>query len=183
MPQPKNRHENPMTFLARGAALFIPLIFLLLAASPAEAAPQWTHSKFMYVTFYGWVDNSPPGRAIAYPVIHKLAGGVGTYKNPIIFATDKNELAIGTIVYVPYLQKYFIMEDDCAQCDSDWQHHHKFHIDLWTGGNGSHKREQIQCENSLTRNGDSKVIINPPGNLPVVKALLFDASTGKCYHP
>ena len=61
--------------------------------------------------------------------------------------------------------------------------HHKYHIDLWTGGNGSHKREQIQCENFLTKNGDSKVIINPPDDLTVVKALLFDASTGKCYHP
>src|SRR5438045_477231 len=59
----------------------------------------------------------------------------------------------------------------------------KEHTGLWTGGNGSHKREQIQSEYSLTKNGDSKVIINPPDDLTVVKALLFDASTGKCYHP
>ena len=66
-------------------------------------------------------DNSPPGNAISYPTIHSSAGGVGTYADPITFATDKKEYPPGTILYVPFIEKYVIMEDDCVQCDSDWK--------------------------------------------------------------
>src|SRR5581483_6416833 len=83
----------------------------------------------MYCTCYGWLDNSPPGAAIAYPQIHSKAGGKGTYSDPVTFATDSAELKPGTKVYVSYLKKYFIMEDDCAQCDSDWSKSKKRHID------------------------------------------------------
>jgi hypothetical protein len=34
---------------------------------------------------------------------------VGTYSDPVTFATGKNELAPGAIVY--YLKKYFVMEE------------------------------------------------------------------------
>jgi hypothetical protein len=99
-------------------------------------------------------DNCPPGGDIAYPKIHKLAGGVGTYADPITFASSKKETPPGTIIYVFFLQKYFIsataphiwgllrtqpaltstaVEDDCGECDSDWTKHKKYHFDLWTG--------------------------------------------------
>lgn len=136
----------------------------------------------MYVTFYGWPDNSPPGAAIAYPVIHSQAGGTGTYNDPVTFATDQNEFPPGTIVYVPFLSKYFIMEDDCAQCDSDWENSQSYHIDLWTGGDGSNADQQIQCEDFLTHNS-ADVIVNPPSDLSVDTTPLFDPNTGACYQP
>jgi hypothetical protein len=40
------------------------------------------------ITFYGWPDNSPPGNKIAHGIIHKRAGGDGTYCNPTTFATE-----------------------------------------------------------------------------------------------
>ena len=46
----------------------------------------------VYMTFYGWPDNRPPGRAIAYQSggfhVHNAAGGTGSYADPITFATD-----------------------------------------------------------------------------------------------
>ena len=97
----------------------------------------------VYVTVYGWADNSPPGGAIAYPMnggfptLRDAAGGTGTYADPITFATDKDELPIGTRVYVPFIEKYVMMEDDCVECDSDWTTSHKWHIDLWMNSNGT----------------------------------------------
>ena len=92
---------------------------------PSGTAKASTTTNFL-VTLYGWPDNSPPGNAIAYPAdggyptIHNAAGGTGTYSNPVTFATDQAELPIGSIVYYPYLHRYFIMEDDCTACDQDW---------------------------------------------------------------
>src|SRR5580698_5617316 len=69
------------------------------------------------ITFYGWPDNSPPGNKIAHPVLHEVASGDGTYCNPTTFATEpKNDVKIpyGIKIYVPFLQQYFIREDDCT---------------------------------------------------------------------
>lgn len=136
----------------------------------------------MFVTFYGWLDNSPPGADIAYPQIHSQAGGTGTFSDPITFATDQNELAPGTIVYVPYVQKYFIMEDDCAECDSDWGNGMR-HIDLWTGGNSNSGNDLINCEDNLTQNGDVPVVVNPPTGLTVSSQVLFNSNTHACFSP
>ncbi|CAF1424684.1 unnamed protein product [Adineta ricciae] len=75
----------------------------------------------MRVTSYGWNDNDPPSAEIAYPksggypTKHNSATeGRGTYEDPITFATDERELDIGTMIYVPFLRKYFVMEDRCA---------------------------------------------------------------------
>jgi hypothetical protein len=140
------------------------------AANTAHAAPADNY----YVTLYGWPDNSPPGCAIAYPQIHQCAGGTGTYSDPITFATDQNELAPGTIVYYSYLKRYFIMEDDCVECDSDWNKG-KSHIDLWVGGQGGNTNDVINCEDNLTQTGT--VIVNPPSNEPVSTTPLFNSST------
>jgi hypothetical protein len=163
---------------------------LFASASTAQAS---TTRNFL-VTLYGWPDNSPPGNAIAYPksdgnhTIHNSAGGTGTYSNPITYATDKSELPIGTKVYYPYLHRYFIMEDDCVECDQDWTGHgpdggpHKYHIDLWIGGKGGNSGKVISCEDDLTQDSAS-VIVNPPSNEPVDTTALYNSSTNKCYHP
>ncbi|MBV9384452.1 MAG: ricin-type beta-trefoil lectin domain protein [Streptosporangiaceae bacterium] len=146
------------------------------------------------VTLYGWPDNSPPGNAIAYPAdqgypaIHNVASGVGTYSDPITYATDKNELPVGTIVYYPYLHRYFIMEDDCVECDQDWTGNGPdggpglYHIDLWINGQNGNSTDVINCEDALTQNS-APVIIDPPSNEPVDTTPLFDSSTNTCYDP
>ena len=125
------------------------------------------------VTFYGWPDNSPPGAAIAHPVIHSVAGGDGSYCNPTTFATEPTstenaKIPYGTRIYVPLVQKYFIREDDCTTsgpqglgCSGLW-------FDLWIGGDAnSNGSAVINCENNITPSGKVNVIVHPPNNEPV----------------
>jgi 3D (Asp-Asp-Asp) domain-containing protein len=125
------------------------------------------------VTFYGWPDNSPPGNQIAHPVIHQDAGGDGSYCNPTTFATEptsteNSKIPYGTRIYVPYVHKYFIREDDCTTsgpqglgCSGLW-------FDLWIGGDAkSRSSAVINCENNLTQNGKVQVIVHAPPNEPV----------------
>ncbi len=158
------------------------------AATSADASTKPAASKTItsYVTLYGWVDNSPPGNGISGGTIHSHAGGTGTYKDPVTFATDTKELPYGTIVYYPYLKKYFIHEDECTECDRDWNNGKKWRIDLWAGGDKNSTKEPeksalLNCEDALTRHGS--VIINPPSNEPVNTTPIFNASTRKCYKP
>ena len=162
------------------------------SATTATSAPASTTHSF-YVTLYGWPDNSPPGAAIAYPknggypTLHNTAGGSGTYSNPVTYATDKSELPVGTKVYYSYLKRYFIMEDDCTECDQDWTGHGPdggpkfYHIDLWVGGQGGNTNKVLACEDALTQQG--QVIVNPPSTEPVVTTPLFNSSTNTCYSP
>jgi 3D (Asp-Asp-Asp) domain-containing protein len=137
-------------------------------------------SVMMEVTQYGWDDNSPPGNAIAYPTIHQTAGGTGTYADPITFATDQDEYPPGTILYVPFMEKYVIMEDDCVQCDSDWSKSMLRHIDVWMNSNGTEDANSLfSCEDSWTKTSTA-VITSPPDNLEVTTAPLFDPSTNTC---
>lgn len=122
------------------------------------------------VTFYGWPDNDPPGAAIAYPVIHSKAGGAGTFTDPLTFAT-KSTFPKGTLLYVPYIQKYVIMEDECADCSAS-------HIDIWMPSNGQFNSAVLACEDKFTRN-NQQVILNPPNN-EVVGPDLFNVTTGAC---
>jgi hypothetical protein len=140
----------------------------------------------VYVTFYGWADNSPPGGAIAYPMnggfptLHDTAGGTGTYADPITFATDEAEFQVGTILYVPFIEKYVIMEDDCVECDSDWTSMHKWHTDLWMNSSASESSSALtNCEDSWTRNS-TVVEVDPPPGRTVTTAPLFDPSTNTC---
>ena len=156
--------------------------------APAAKAKATTTTTKMYVTLYGALDNTPPGSTdIAYPVIHSSAGGTGTYSDPVTFATDKAELPVGTRVYYPYLKKYFIMEDDCTECDQDWTGQgpdggpHYRHIDLWAGD--STDNAILACEDSLTQDGQVPVIVDPPSGEPVDTKPIFNTSTLQCYRP
>ena len=158
-----------------------------LGLMAASVTAQASTTQNYEVTLYGWPDNSPPGNAIAYPAnggnptLHNAAGGTGTYSDPITYATDRSELAVGTKVYYPYLHRYFIMEDDCVQCDQDWSGGTR-HIDLWVGGQGGNSNSVINCEDNLTQ-GSSAVIVSPPSNEPVDTTPLFNSSTNTCYNP
>lgn len=114
------------------------------------------------VTFYGAGDNDPPGsRDIAHPnARHGLAGGVGTYADPVSLAGDRRAIPVGTRVYYPPLALYFVMEDDCAACIEDWASHRTPHIDLWAGNYSG--RKFLACEDALTPPGRVTVEVNPP---------------------
>ena len=70
------------------------------------------------ITFYGYPDNSPPGPGTAYNCggRNNIAGGTGTYADPLTFASDSSEYSVCEIIYLPYLKKYLRMEDSCTQC-------------------------------------------------------------------
>jgi hypothetical protein len=126
------------------------------------------------ITFYGYPDNDPPNSdEIAFPrsdghqTLHNRAAGTGDWKDPITFAAGKRFRArypLGTRIYIPYLEKYFILEDSCASClSSTW-------VDLWIGGKGYPKRAVLEQEEYLTRlrsDGGEEVILNPARDLPV----------------
>ena len=44
--------------------------------------------------------------------------GVGTYSNPLTFASASGEFSSCEIIYLPYLKKYIRYEDYCAQCST-----------------------------------------------------------------
>jgi hypothetical protein len=121
------------------------------------------------ITFYGWPDNSPPGNKIAHPIIHRRAGGDGTYCNPTTFATEKaNDKTIpyGIKIYVPFIKQYFVREDLCAASGpkkgSGENGCKKLWFDLWIGGTASSKgRYVIKCERQLTPHPPVEVILYP----------------------
>ena len=152
------------------------------ATAGRRAAPSTQVQAFM--TLYGWVDNSPPGPGIAHPCLHSVAGGTGTYADPVTFATDVNELGWCQVIYVPYMKRYFIHEDECSECDRDWNHLQKYRLDMWAGGdaNSRHRPERralLRCERTWTRGnsirdpGNPTVIVDPPPGLPVTTAPIF----------
>jgi len=145
------------------------------------------------MTLYGYVDNSPPGTGIAHPCINPHAGGTGTYSDPVTFATAASELPWCTIIYVPYMERYFIHEDECSQCYQDWNKDHLYRFDMWAGGDASSLEQPergalLHCESTWTR-GDSPtdpnnptITVNPPSDLPVTTLPIFSPPTS-CWQP
>ena len=135
----------------------------------------------MKLTFYGFPDNDPPNsNAIAYPSVHRVAGGVGTHEDPVTTATRTTEkggqLAPGSRLYAPSLKKYLIIEDECASCSPD-------QIDVWIGGVGHEKGSVEQCELAWTPDDPIEVEIEPGPELGVDKRPFFDDQTGTCRLP
>jgi hypothetical protein len=124
------------------------------------------------VTFYGWPDNDPPGAAIAYPVVHKLAGGTGTWDDPITLASDARLIPVGSKIYLGYLHKYAVMEDQCVPCEADWSAKRP-HIDIWLGGEGAPPKSVLACEDRLTRNSYKVTVRATDPNHPVDTTPLF----------
>jgi len=144
------------------------------------------------VTFYGYPDNDDGSNnygtnLIAYGLQWQghsrhtnsqgqaIAGGVGTFADPITVATgDGNSLLPpGTLIYIPGLKKYFLVEDICRNCTSNW-------VDLWMESSDSIGVEQ--CESNWT--GDvnqlKEIWINPSSDLAVDTTPFFDKSSHQC---
>ncbi|TAL19645.1 hypothetical protein EPN90_02895 [Patescibacteria group bacterium] len=134
---------------------------------PVAGAPSKTSGsggggalQSTYFTSYGYNDNDDGQghfgtAAIAYPdSFHPVATeGLGTYTDPITFATDQREIPVHTIIYVPFLQKYFRMDDACGACTNDWNNGQKWRTDLFMGGNSALQPEPAlaNCEAYITR--------------------------------
>jgi len=158
------------------AFILQPLYRSIHGGSPSSTSTMLTTD--METNFYGWTDNSPEGTEIADPTRHKSAGGVGTYSDPITFASSLDALSPGTIVYVPYLKKYFVMEDECDPCDSAWRNKHSYIIVIWIGGDAnSSNSAQQSCEDSLSK-PNVLVEVQPSSNKVVDTTPLFTDSGG-----
>ncbi len=138
-----------------------------------------------YFTSYGYNDNDDGSghygtAVIAFPSkYHAIAtAGKGTYSSPITFATDRREIPPHTMIYVPYLQKYFFMEDGCVECAADWDNGHQWRTDLFMGPNNALQPEPAlaNCESKITRH--AAMYINAGPGYPVDTTPLF--SNGKC---
>jgi hypothetical protein len=177
-------------------------------AANATAAPIPTGKDATFVldsmTFYGYFDNSPPGTAIAHPVLHAHAGGVGTFADPITFAVApevQKSVPPGTIMYIPSLQKYFIMEDDCTDsgpggvavqgqgCDGELLSG-KNEFDLWIDGDpktnavdnpgagtGNTDKNMTSCEDKLTTSKVTVIMNASDGKAVDTTPMLVN---GKC---
>jgi Ricin-type beta-trefoil lectin domain len=160
------------------------------SAAHSGAAAKQPKAVEVYATYYGWFDNTPPGCATAYS---GCAGGTGTYRHPITFASDKKEFPVGTILYYPAIEKYVRMGDDCQECDEDWSGKgpdggpRLHHVDIWIGGKGGNEFDIINCEDGLTEGLPSGAplltpfIVHPPSDLPVSTEPLFDSPTNHCF--
>jgi hypothetical protein len=155
----------------------------------------------VYITWYGFNDNScqvetqHDCNTIAFPMsdgfptVHDIATeGTGRYADPITFATAANdsgtsaEITVGHLIYVPYVRKYFVMEDQCYECGQEWDAQQAWHVDLWMGPSyGSDDASLTSCEDSLTLgstySGTGTIIVDPPSNLPVDTTPLFTNNT------
>lgn len=147
---------------------------------PAGAPPSGQTS--CKITAYGYDDNFPPSAIIAHAGRRrqhsKATEGTGTHDDPITFATEKNFIPEGTIIYVAHVRKYFVMEDDCKECSDDYDQGIK-HVDLWMGPNNGPQGSALHdCEyNSPITQDHGQIIINPSADLPVETTPLFDGST------
>lgn len=136
----------------------------------------------VYLTGYSYWDNTPRGStAIAKPVVHRRAGGHGTYNDPVTLAVGYRlngrrvdmDYPAGTRFYLPKLRKYAIVEDVCG--DGNAPHvtgcarGHRGHpwIDIWVDGRNSGTGASNSCMHKIT--GIQTALINPSRGLPVVK--------------
>jgi len=130
------------------------------------------------VTAYGWWDNDPPGSAtIAFPSLngkrtHFRAGGVGSYDDPITFAADPKVFKKGTMIYIPRLMKFFIMEDICGAALKRKEGEPPI-VDIWIGGTATSDRDDLtEAEENLTRETE-KILVNPHNSFSCDPAPLF----------
>ncbi|WP_346960306.1 hypothetical protein [uncultured Arthrobacter sp.] len=162
---------------------------------PASSSERIVHTA--YTTAYTWYDNTPAGSTtISHPVLHKTAGGTGTYKDPITIAVghslatgkDVLDFPAGTRIYLPDVRRYFIVEDSCG--DGDDPQGGPCHqgtnvngtnstvwIDMWIGGQSTTADGADNCASKVT--SMRTAVFNPASNYVVAPGagVIHD---GKC---
>jgi len=141
----------------------------------------------IYLTGYSYWDNTPPGSAeISKPVIHRKAGGKGTYSDPITIAVGHTiigsrqtlDYPAGTRFYLKSLRKYAIVEDVCG--DGNRPQDGPCHtgrnglpwMDIYVDGSRSASGAATQCARRIT--SVQSVIMNPGRDYPVVSGPLTE---------
>jgi len=172
-------------------------------AAPVTPPPSGAERSYKaYVTGYDFYDNTPPGSsAIAYSrewddrTIHTVAGGTGTYADPITVAVghsisggvDTPLFQPGTRFYLPYLRRYFIVEDTCGDgatpqngpCFTGYKAYApnaEAWLDVWVGGGTSTQGQSAACMGAIT--GEHTVIQNPANDYVVVAGEI--SANGSC---
>ena len=147
------------------------------------------------VTFYGYPNNDDGSgnfgtNVIAYGVQwqghsrhtnaqgNPVAGGTGSFADPITVAASEGNSSLppGTLIYLPGLKKYFLVEDICGNCLTDW-------LDLWMESNASSNAGAVtQCESNWTGDATQRreVWLNPPPSLQVDTNPFFNVGTNQC---
>ena len=144
-----------------------------------------------YLTGYTYWDNTPPGSAaIARPVIHRRAGGIGTYDDPVTLAVGHKiiggrqtlDYEAGTRFYIPNLRRYAIVEDVCGDgprpqngpCHTG----HRGHpwLDIYLDGRRVGDAESQRCAYRIT--GLQTVVINPRPGYPVDRGPISESGCG-----
>src|SRR5882724_11175262 len=130
----------------------------------------------IYLTGYSFHDNTPPLSAIiSAPVLHRTAGGQGTYRDPITVAVPGTATTMrwkpGTRFYLPSVRRYVIVEDSGASPAPPGV---DTHLDMWIGGRGGTRDATEDCMSKLT--GTVPAVLNPPPGLPVMTGPIFASS-------
>lgn len=160
----------------------------VLAATACGGTPPLAANEVVvpnvFITAYSWHDNTPAGsHSISNPILHKTAGGTGTYDDPVTVAvghsrdtgTDVLDIPAGTRIYVPGVRRYFIVEDTCGDgpspqdgpCHSGAEAYGNasLWIDLWIGGAGESALFVHRCAADIT--GVKAAVLNPGRNYAV----------------
>jgi LysM repeat protein len=121
----------------------------------------------IWLTGYSFQDNTPAGSAkVSKPILHKNAGGTGTYADPITVAVPGKGSGIwsaGNRFYLPSVQRYVIVEDTGASPAPSGT---AGHLDMWVDGEGGSKSASDKCMDQITSKS-ATAIHNPAPNLPV----------------
>ncbi|WP_201308821.1 hypothetical protein [Puerhibacterium puerhi] len=183
--------------MRRRLAILVPAALVLVAAllvvdaltdGPTEADERTITA---YVTGYSYFDNTPPrSDAISHPVVHRRAGGKGTYADPITVAVghsrahgrDALDWAPGTRFYVPSLRRYLVVEDTCGDgsrpqdgpCHTGYPKGASTWLDVWVGGAREARSRSDACMSSISR--IATVVVDPARDYVVSAGPLSDSS-------
>lgn len=144
-----------------------------------------------FITGYSYFDNTPPGSAqVSHPVLHAVAGGQGTYDDPITVAVghvrqDGDHILDwppGTRFYVPNLRRYLIVEDTCGDgdrpqdgpCHTGYPDEATTWLDVWVGGAGGSAEDAERCARKIT--GVWDVYVDPVPDFPVELGDIYSPS-------
>jgi hypothetical protein len=113
-------------------------------------------------------------------VLHKTAGGTGTWADPITVAVPGHQGAMawapGTRFYLPTMLRYVIVEDSGAAAAPSGT---VTHLDMWIDGQSGSRAATDDCEDRFT--GRVPAELNPPSTLRVQAGPVFDH--GHCNIP
>jgi hypothetical protein len=142
-------------------------------SAPPSGAPPANQVR-VAISAFSWQDNDPPNSAqINSPVVHQMAGGQGTYADPIT-AGGSGSYPPGTRFYLPSLERYVVIEDTGAPPPPPGT---QAALSVWIDGRGAVQAATDACEDQVTGNGVATAEVNPPPGRPVVARPIFANNT------